>query len=49
MPPRRLIVKKLLNQPYTDLVQEMITYYTQQGQAIKASFYQDLKNYLDNL
>ncbi len=49
MPPRRLIVKKLLNQSYIDLAQGDIDYYVQEGDNVEASFAQDLKNHLDNL
>lgn len=49
MPPRRLIVKKLLNQSYIDLAQGDIDYYVQEGDNAEASFAQDLKNHLDNL
>ena len=49
MPPRRLIVKKLLNQPYTDLAQGDIDFYVQENDNVEAAFAQDLKNHLDSL
>ena len=49
MPPRRLIIKKLLNKAYIDLAQGDIDYYVQEGDNAEASFAQDLKNHLDNL
>jgi hypothetical protein len=50
LPPRKMILMKLLNNPnYSNYSTDVVDYYNQQSDPTEAAFLQALKNHLDNL